>query len=1822
MTWRMHGLIPSLACACLAITLAQNLTGAVTWTRKLGGSGIDRARSLALDRSGNTWVVGSTASADFPVKDALQAKYGGAGDAFIAKLNRQGEVIWATYLGGAAADEATRVEVDAQGNGYVAGTTRSTDFPTTASAYQRSLKGGSDAFLVKLSPTGQILYATFFGGTGDDSGAALLLDAAGFTAIAGTTSATDLPTTADAVYPTARGGSDAFVAIFDPAGQRVYATYFGGSGADTLASIALGQSGNLYLVGQTGSANLPVTAGAQQSALGGATDAYLARLSSDKKTIEYVTYLGGSAADAAVDVVVDLSEMVVVAGNTSSANFPIVPAGSTAYHGGPSDAFRAQFAFTRPEAGAGLVPRAALGASLPRALGLLAGHSENPEASKHRRDSGVVVSSGPAQTDTFLISSSVFGASGSTATAAAARLTAGIFEKLVANVSKIALTDTIPGIPACSTGPYPVFFTFGQNNPLDNPFIRCLGAFVVEDARTDADQETIAGTLALSLDDFDALVENSDSDPSTAENFSNEEFTEDGAEADVSHPIATGSGELFDDEVDLSLGGPLPLTFARHYGSNLQTARYARSALGVNWIHSFDQVILFDQPRTQAIVVLARGKVVLFRRVGNNWVLQFGLPVQYQLSNDATAFRFFDPSVCLMYTFATAGQINRIEDVNGNAHTITQGPAGPTRVADGLGRTLDFTYSGTQLTRVTDNTGRTVDFAYTGANLGSATYPDGKRSTYEYTTAGARTTLMTRRTLPEGNAPFTQQFDARGRVTRQNDSRGNSLLLAYDTPTARFTQVTAPTGSVTLHRATNFNILTQANDANGNTTMYEYDFNGHRTGVQNRDGAVTGRTFNAMGSLLTSSSADGSTTRFTYTTLTFSGFTFELPATITYPDRSTERFAYDARGNLTTFTDRAGQAYTFTYTSRGLAATARTPSGGTASATYNADGTAASRRLLTGENIQFEYDTLRRPTRVIRGDNSSQRFTYDARDRVTTLTDGRGQATTFTYDGNGRRTAVRNALQNQTRTTFDGDNRASTVTDPLDKVTRLSYDPVGHLAAVTDASGVDTRLTYDKVGRVTAVSDAVGTVATVTRSAAGILTGLTNGAGQTLQRISDARERPVSIADPAGNQTQLTWNNMNRLTAIKDALGNIASALYDSAGRLVKTIGREGETTQFGYDLDSRVNQVTDPRGNVTKFDRDAAGRLTAQTDPAGLVTRFEYNSRGRRSKITRPDNSTANFTYDENGRLIREDFSDATRIDYTRDNLGRVTSANGVTLKYDAAGRVIESNGIRNEYDAASRLAAIFFDTTRFIRYTYNNRGLLTKIVDWTGRTWDFEYDAALRLTRKRAPNGVVSTYTYGADARVSSIRHVGNGFDYSATLKRDANGRVTGVAGNVPAPPVIAGTQDFAFSNNNRIQGRDYDGRGNTTRDGDRRFVWDGRNRLTRVTSMTADVTIEYDAFGYPTRVGEALYVWNYASVPPLLAEVRPRTTSPATGARSADAPPFARYNHVGYPRNADDGLLFGNYYSRLDAQYLDKSGDRIASIFPDSPSSLETAQKVPGAEVYADAAGKTAAETIAFTTSDGRVFTTHVSVSTASGILVPIPEVQLALLPDTGGVVDQITAADLSTDQPICRVGLCSERTYEFPAGLFPDCPFASSCDAPETSSCSAIGLPDYACRSGARSCGDGVCLPSDLRENELTRLFTESFTAQPSTSLSCVPQDVQKDPFAALPPALAQGAREEVQQFAARLSPNLSAQERASFIQGYQKAVADEIGTPAAQPETSNFGDGGIAFFGAFGKACEILANERILEYRASQRSATAPASDATGTAGQAILGPKP
>ena len=306
----------------------------------LGGSSHDQMFGAATDAAGNTYLVGYTSSTLFPTFDPLQPTLaGGVYDAFVCKLNASGALVYSTFLGGHGSDFGYAIAADAAGNAYVTGVTFSTDFPTR-SALQPAPGGKQDAFVAQISPDGSALvYSTYLGGSEDDYAQGIALNA-GSAFVVGASFSNNFPKLAP-LQATLRGSSDAFLSKLSPSGTSlVYSTYLGGGDMDAAHGVGVDAAGNATVVGTTGSNNFPLVAPLQPSFGGGSYDAFVSKLNAAGSALLYSTYLGGTFNDEAFAVAVQSSGPATVVGATISSNFPVrgAPQPNLA-SAGESDAF-------------------------------------------------------------------------------------------------------------------------------------------------------------------------------------------------------------------------------------------------------------------------------------------------------------------------------------------------------------------------------------------------------------------------------------------------------------------------------------------------------------------------------------------------------------------------------------------------------------------------------------------------------------------------------------------------------------------------------------------------------------------------------------------------------------------------------------------------------------------------------------------------------------------------------------------------------------------------------------------------------------------------------------------------------------------------------------------------------------------------------------------------------------------------------------------------------------------------------------------------------------------------------------------------------------------------------------------------------------------------------------------------------------------------------------------------------------------------------------------------------------------------------------------
>jgi hypothetical protein len=326
------------------------------WSSYLGGNGSDVVYGVVLDGSDNVYLVGETGSKDFPTAGGFDTVFGQPGpsfngEAFVTKVNASGaSIAWSSYYGGhngPGNDRGKTIAVDEDGNVYVTGYALSTDFPVSG-AFSPLNKGGSDVFVSKLAPTGSnLIWSTYVGGSGEEAGLAIAVNASQAVYVTGWTTSSDFPQVRAFSSPAANF-QDAFVFKLKPSGATLaWSSRLGGSQQDVGQAIALDGLGHVIVAGWTESDDLPRKDQGFNSSFGGTRDGFVALIQDFWPSLTWTAYMGGLSSEAINGLAVDVFGDIVVSGQTFSSDFPVVNAFQPTAGGG-CDGFVAKIGVSPP----------------------------------------------------------------------------------------------------------------------------------------------------------------------------------------------------------------------------------------------------------------------------------------------------------------------------------------------------------------------------------------------------------------------------------------------------------------------------------------------------------------------------------------------------------------------------------------------------------------------------------------------------------------------------------------------------------------------------------------------------------------------------------------------------------------------------------------------------------------------------------------------------------------------------------------------------------------------------------------------------------------------------------------------------------------------------------------------------------------------------------------------------------------------------------------------------------------------------------------------------------------------------------------------------------------------------------------------------------------------------------------------------------------------------------------------------------------------------------------------------------------------------------
>jgi RHS repeat-associated protein len=1268
-------------------------------------------------------------------------------------------------------------------------------------------------------------------------------------------------------------------------------TLAGGSGDEFPTAAVEDAQGFLYVVGTTNSTDLPGLVRPVQSAnAGGATDVFVMKLSSNMKTLVWVTYLGGSGADTAGGIAVDRDGIVTISGATTSQNFPVSPDALQRTHGGG--------------AGDGFVAR--LNAKGERLLyaTYLGGSADDAVRSLAVDLTGAVYAAGVTASTNFLTRP-------------------GAVQEKHNGVTDGFLVKFIPGDPVAL---YSTFLGGSAADGIQRVAIDATGNAYVAGTTSSPNFPTTTGVLAPApAGGADGFV--SKFNPSGAA-LVYSTFLGGSADDQVLGLAVTAAGNAFVSGVTASrnlpmggsvlnrqyLGGPSDgfLLQLSPTANQLLTASY----LGGNGEDSADAIAVRvegtilvavngtsfpgeparmyafsgDLSRELGVQTISAActaggsRIVALshsstRSLAIGWARATGecqapqwlaLPDKTPPVRMATAERESTGHAELAVGTSgtnSAPPLPTLPRVRPYKQTQSSGQAGDpfsTATGEHTDEFTDLTLAGPYLLEFKRyyssallsneiagglglNWTHNFDLSLTNASgVATVTLEGGSRVTFRLASGAWQMQAPQRseyRLLESANdfklADIAQSriltFNKRGQLTRLEDRNGNALQI---TPAAAGPAEVADGRGRSLRFTYTNGFLTEVRDHSGRTVQFGY----------------RGENLTAVTDVL------GRTARYDY------GAAGRLTRHLLPTGTPTYTNTYDAAGRVTEQLGPEGQVTKVAYESPTVTAVTD-PLNAVTRYTHNANGDLTRLTDSTGSVIEMTYDAAHRLTTRKDRLGSVSTFTYHApTGRVQTETDALGNRTAYTYtaqvqgsftffnltkienpdgtttsyeyDPRGNPTTVTDRLGRAWKFTYNAQGQALTLTSPTNAIASWRHAPNGDLLSATGYSGDVVTYERDTLGRLTKLTKADGATRQFTYDLAGQVTQETDENGKVLQYAFDANQQLTGFTDELGATESLAYN-LNRLPSqATDRLGGKFDFAYNRNNLGVRVTDPTGGQLEFAYDALHSVTAVKDSLGIQAQYSYDKESAPVTQTDALNRVWKMENDKLGRPVKLSSPLGSTSSQTWNAAGLLA--------------------SSTNGLDQKasfsYDAAGRLtgIEApGGLKTAlaYDPFGSLASITDAGGNLWSRSYDAAGRLATLTDPLNRSFSYGYDKADRLAEVKLPQDLGSiTLSYDPAGRLASTRSSDGS---EVVLNRDAKGRVVESAGMTLAYDA----DDNIIVSNGITNVRDALGRITVLTLAPEKtiqYVYNARNQVTKVTDWLGAVTeLAYDATGALTEI-----------------------------------------------------------------------------------------------------------------------------------------------------------------------------------------------------------------------------------------------------------------------------------------------------------------------------------------------------------------------------------
>jgi RHS repeat-associated protein len=718
-----------------------------------------------------------------------------------------------------------------------------------------------------------------------------------------------------------------------------------------------------------------------------------------------------------------------------------------------------------------------------------------------------------------------------------------------------------------------------------------------------------------------------------------------------------------------------------------------------------------------------------------------------------------------------------------------------TGIADLTGNVLRIAYNpdGT-IQSITDPTGRVTQFGYHPNRLcASFTLADGRNAQYGYNANGCLTQAVDLQGITAN-----YEYDSDGLMQRMTVDR-NQKVFAFS-----------------YQPVLDGKCIAGVTDPGGGITRYE---------IVSTDPRVV-RVIDPAGRATTYHSQEGLTTQ----VVDVSGGTAQVEYAGGLPVRTQDKnggvrqMAYDARGNLTQFTDPLGARTTFA---------------------YDAQDHLVAQSDALGGTWRYEYlrDNL---TRRISPLGQADTYDYDAHSQLSAATDANGKKTTLHYDRFGNLVGLIDPSGHTLRFDFDPSGlRPVAVTNPRGGVTRLEYDHNDRLTKITHPDGAVRLMKYNCCAAVEVVDEN----------------------GQTWRSRRDSLLRIAEQVTPLGNQTLFVYDPSQRMVQIVDALKRTATIAYDDARRTQSTLNLAGQAAHYQSDPLGNLVLVWDENGKASRYIYDARSLPVQMIDPLGKAITLEYDPLGRPVKITNRRGEEIQQVFDPLGRLVQKLHRGvevgAYQYDLNGAPIGAKDAGGGWTrFRLDASDQVVAvqyPDGLQTglAYAENGELSSLTYPDGLVTQYAYDRRERIGRL-KWSDQTVSFRYDGVGRLTGITRSNGTESLYSYDPEGNLREIRHTQGGQVLAQIgYEYDAVGNITSESGTYPLPPAPApAARQVSYDDANQMvtcagEPCRYDADGNLAAIGSQwQASYDPENRLVDLARRGQKIHYQYNGTGQRVR------------------------------------------------------------------------------------------------------------------------------------------------------------------------------------------------------------------------------------------------------------------------------------------------------------------------------------------------------------------------------------